>query len=164
MEGAVLYSSFSFFKHFQSQGKNSLMNVCRGINFSVRDENIHAEAGAWLFKTLLAEGYATNHDLLRERLYAAAAAIYEHEKRIIEMIFDHGDIPGLDKEDMKTFIKSRINLCLNNLGYKDKAFEVNENPIADWFYLGINGYQLADFFTGVGSEYQRNRSSHDFTF
>ena len=55
VEGAVLYSSFAFLKHFQSQGKNMLNNVVAGINFSVRDENLHAEAGAWLFRTLLKE-------------------------------------------------------------------------------------------------------------
>jgi len=38
VEGAVLYSSFAFLKHFQSVGKNKLINVVRGINFSVRDE------------------------------------------------------------------------------------------------------------------------------
>lgn len=36
VEGAILYSAFGFLKHYQSQGKNKLMNVVRGINFSVR--------------------------------------------------------------------------------------------------------------------------------
>ena len=55
IEGAILYSSFAFLKHFQAEGKNKLVNVTAGINFSVRDENLHSMAGAWLFKTLLAE-------------------------------------------------------------------------------------------------------------
>lgn len=37
IEGAVLYSSFAFLKHFQSQGKNKIPNICRGLNMSVRD-------------------------------------------------------------------------------------------------------------------------------
>jgi ribonucleotide reductase beta subunit family protein with ferritin-like domain len=36
VEGVILYSSFAFLKHYQSQGKNKLLNVVRGINFSVR--------------------------------------------------------------------------------------------------------------------------------
>jgi ribonucleoside-diphosphate reductase beta chain len=36
VEGVILYSSFAFLKHFQSQGKNRLMSIVRGINFSVR--------------------------------------------------------------------------------------------------------------------------------
>ena len=39
IEGAVLYSSFAFLKHFQSEGKNKLTNLIAGINFSVKDEN-----------------------------------------------------------------------------------------------------------------------------
>lgn len=39
VEGGILYSAFAFLKHFQSKGKNKLLNVVRGINFSVRDEN-----------------------------------------------------------------------------------------------------------------------------
>lgn len=35
-EGAVLYSSFAFLKHFQNQGKNKIINIVKGINFSVR--------------------------------------------------------------------------------------------------------------------------------
>lgn len=39
VEGGILYSAFAYLKHFQSKGKNKLLNVVRGINFSVRDEN-----------------------------------------------------------------------------------------------------------------------------
>lgn len=35
-EGAILYSSFAYLKHFQSNGKNKINNIVRGINFSVR--------------------------------------------------------------------------------------------------------------------------------
>lgn len=35
-EGAILYTAFAYLKHFQSQGKNKLLNVVSGINFSAR--------------------------------------------------------------------------------------------------------------------------------
>jgi ribonucleoside-diphosphate reductase beta chain len=50
VEGAILYSVFAFLKHYQSEGKNKALNIVRGINFSVRDENIHSIAGAWSFR------------------------------------------------------------------------------------------------------------------
>lgn len=163
LEGAVLYSSFAFLKHFQSQGKNLLKNVCSGINFSVRDENLHALAGAWLFNTLCEEeGYGHLRMMeLETKLRTAAVTIYEHECRIIDMIFEQGPIEGISPEDLKTFVKSRINLCLANL-YIDPLYSVDENPIADWFYKGINSYQFGDFFYGVQNEYNRNASEEDF--
>jgi ribonucleoside-diphosphate reductase beta chain len=167
LEGAVLYSSFAFLKHFQAQGKNKLKNVCSGINFSVRDENLHAEAGAWLFRTLLDEmngkHLLTSNmvDEIANSLFSIAKTIYEHEARIIDMIFEEGPIEGLDPEDMKTFVKSRINLCMRNLALPE-PFKIESNPVADWFYKGVNSYQFGDFFVGVQNEYNRNASADDF--
>jgi len=66
VEGAILYSNFAFLKHYQSQGKNKLMNVVRGLNFSVRDENIHSVAGAWSFKHKLEQYRETSPSLMNK--------------------------------------------------------------------------------------------------
>lgn len=161
IEGAVLYSSFAFLKHFQAKGKNKLMNVVRGINFSVRDENLHCEGGAWLYKQLRQERiesgtYTQEYDkLLSQELTEAARAIAEHEFRIVDMIFEKGEMDGITPEQMKVFVKSRVNLCLERLGI-EPIFEVHNNIVADWFYDNINAPQFHDFFTGVGSSYNRN--------
>lgn len=165
MEGAVLYSSFAFLKHFQTKGKNKLLNVVRGINFSVRDENLHAEAGAWLQRTLVNESKMgeIDREILRENILAAAEAIYQHECRIIDLIFAKGEIDGINAADLRTFVASRINLCLGNLGI-NPLFTITDNPIAEWFYDSINAVQFHDFFTGTGSEYQRDWSENRFVW
>lgn len=160
IEGAVLYSSFAFLKHFQAKGKNKLLNVVRGINFSVRDENLHSEAGAWLYKELRGE-LGVIREGLSEEILGAAKAIYEHEARIVDMIFEKGEMEGITAEQMKTFIKSRINLCLERLGI-DNLFEVSNNIIAEWFYDNINAVSLHDFFTGVGNSYNRDWDEKGF--
>lgn len=163
IEGAVLYSNFGFLKHFQSEGKNKLLNIVRGINFSVRDENLHSEAGAWLFKTLKAEmeelGISTEY--IKESLVEAAMQIYQHECRIIDMIFEKGKIPGITDLQLKRFVESRLNLCMRNLGFNN-IFEVNYNPIAEWFYRGINNFQFNDFFSGMGNQYNRTWDESEF--
>jgi len=165
IEGAVLYSSFAFLKHFQSNGKNLNVNICRGVNFSNRDENIHAEGGAWLFKTHKAEEQLTEEqeEKLHQLILEVAAQVYEHECRIIEMFFEKGKIEGITETQLKHFVQSRINICLNNLGYK-KLYEVTYNPIADWFYDGINNFQFNDFFSGIGASYNRNWSESGFVW
>lgn len=163
IEGAVLYSSFAFLKHFQSNGKNKMLNLVRGINFSVRDENLHAMAGAWLFKTVLDETKPSVEELaaLEAEVKIVAQKIYEHECRIIDMIFEKGDIEGITAETMKAFVRSRLNICLVNLGYAP-IFEVGDNPIAEWFYKGINDFQFNDFFSGMGNQYNRNWNKAGF--
>jgi len=169
IEGAVLYSSFAFLKHFQSQGKNKLLNVVRGINFSVRDENLHAIGGALLYATLKGEMKEIGaeddayFDKVADRITEVAHSVYEHECRIVDMIFEKGKIKGITEIQMKHFIESRINLCLEQLGIAP-IFEVKYNPIAEWFYNGINSYQFNDFFTGIGNQYNRNWDETAFTW
>lgn len=162
VEGGVLYSAFAFLKHFQSRGKNKLKNVVSGINFSVRDENLHCEGGSWLFNTLLEErndlGLITDaqRDALKYKLQQAALKIAEHEFQIVDMIFEKGKMDGINKDSLKTFIKSRINVCLSKIGIPPVFKDIGDNPIAEWFYKGINLVSLNDFFSGVGNGYNRN--------
>jgi ribonucleotide reductase beta subunit family protein with ferritin-like domain len=175
VEGAILYSSFAFLKHYQSQGKNKLLNVVRGINFSVRDENMHSMAGAWSFKYKLDKLKNTEHmkaDPLRFEAYVndleaklrvLAGKLYEHEKQIISMLFEKGEIKGITAHQLENFVQSRLNECLKQLGF-EKEYDVKYNPISEWFYKGINDYTFNDFFSGVGNQYNRNWDESGFTW
>lgn len=168
-EGAVLYTSFAYLKHFQSQGKNKLLNVVSGINFSARDEHLHSEAAAWLFRTLRKEGIEIGYyrkeylDSVDEYIYNAAKEVFEHEKVIIRKIFSKGKIEGITEKQLENFAMSRIDLCLKNLGL-NPIYKVEYNPVADWFYAGINGYMAQDFFSSQGNQYARDWSSVGFVW
>ena len=142
-EGAILYSNFAFLKHFQAEGKNKLMNMTAGINFSVRDENLHSEAGAWLYKQLLKEEQpdADRMGKVLTKIKRTCRQIYEHESRIIDMIFEKGNIKGITDIQMKNFIQSRLNLCLEQLNIPT-MFSVEYDPISSWFYKNINSGSL----------------------
>lgn len=165
VEGVILYSSFGYLKHYQSQGKNKLTNVVRGINFSLRDENLHSIAGAWSFRYLKEQMKLTpeREEILRSRILDIAMTIYEHEKEIIKLIFAKGRIDGITETQLTHFVESRINVCLSQLGYK-KVFEVTYDPISDWFYKAINDYSFNDFFSGMGNQYHRNWDESAFTW
>ena len=165
VEGAVLYSSFAFLKHFQSNGKNKLINICRGINMSVTDENLHSVGGAELCKQLVKEQELTTEEMetFQTKVYDIAEKIREHEFRIIDMFFEKGTMEGITATQMHHFVDSRINTCLQQLGMKN-LYTVKYNPVADWFYKGINDYQFNDFFSGMGREYQRDWDADSFTW
>lgn len=164
IEGAVLYSSFAFLKHFQANGKNKLGNVCRGIDFSVRDEALHAEGGAYAFREALAQSKASKQliDNLYGRISHAAIQILSHEYRIIDKIFEKGAIRGISKEALKQFVRHRISVCLVALGIQNKVDDAG--PIGEWFYKDINDYKFNDFFAGQGREYTRNWDEKGFVF
>jgi ribonucleotide reductase beta subunit family protein with ferritin-like domain len=168
-EGAILYTSFAFLKHFQSSGKNKLLNLVSGINFSARDENLHAEAAGWLYRTLQGEmleaGEIDEKDIekLKEDMYIAAETVFQHERVIIKRIFSKGKIDGITEVQLEHFAQSRVNYCLENLGL-EPLYSVPYNPVAVWFYKGINGYMMQDFFSSQGNQYVRNWDKEGFTF
>lgn len=171
IEGAVLYSNFAFLKHFQARGKNKLLNLVRGIDFSLRDEILHSQAGAWCFKYLIeqrkqelsAEEFANYKAQIEEQIIRGANLINEHEQDIIKMIFAEGRIDGITELQLQRFVQSRINECLKQLGMKP-LFEVKDNPIGEWFYKSINDYSFNDVFSGIGNQYHRNWDSTAFTW
>lgn len=154
VEGAVLYTSFAFLKHFQSEGKNKLMSVVRGINFSVRDENLHSVAGAWAFKYKFKDASEAEKKEVEAILRQMCHVLHDHEKDIIAITFSKGKIDGITAHQLENFHKSRLNECLKECGFT-KEFDVTYDPISSWFYKGINSYQMNDFFSGQGREYNR---------
>lgn len=156
LEGAVLYSSFAFLKHFQTQycGKHMLTNVNRGIDLSVADENAHAVAGALLFNMIKQQANLSEEEVswINTNLIESSRKVVEHEYHIIDNIFSKGEIANINISQMRSFVNHRVNLCLENLGIK-KIYEESDDTIKDWFYKDINSVKLADFFVGSGSEY-----------
>ena len=87
----------------------------------------------------------------------------DHEEAIVNKLFGKGDIEGITKTQMMSFVKSRINVCMRNMGFNN-IHKVDYNPVSEWFYKGINGYAMNDFFVSVGNQYQRNWTGQGFTF
>ena len=169
IEGVILFSAFAFLKHFNTNGKNLLSNLNAGINFSVNDEAIHAQAGAWLYRTLRDEAYAlkliNDRDIIELNfdLRETAKLIFEHESIIINKIFSSGTIAGITETQLIHFIESRLDLCLEELKV-GPLFRPTYNPIATWFYNDLNSSILHDFFVSNGNDYSRNWVAAKFTW
>lgn len=168
-EGAILYSNFAYLRHFQVNGKDLLKNVCTGITASVKDENLHSEFGAYVYRIMrnevLESGYMSLNEVraTEDKIIDCARQILSHEEVIIDKIFNSGSVKGITAKQMKNFVMHRIDLCLQNLGL-EAIYNVDYNPIADWFYADINSYKLNDFFASGGFEYQRGYNESRFVW
>jgi ribonucleotide reductase beta subunit family protein with ferritin-like domain len=173
MEGGVLFANFAVFKSCQSKGNNMIGNTVRGIDQSVVDEGLHQIGGAMLFRKAIEElkfmmspeDFAKMWKSLCNKIRRAAKKLAEHEFRISEMLMSEGDIgTGITAESLKQFVMSRINICLQDLGvpvlFSKK--QIGANPIAGWFYNGVQKMQLNDFFVGQGREYTSHWKEEDF--
>jgi ribonucleotide reductase beta subunit family protein with ferritin-like domain len=85
----------------------------------------------------------------------------KHEFDIIDKLFEFGEVDGVSSEQLKAFVKSRANLVLSHPGFHP-LYNVDKNPIAEWFYPSITNYSSNDFFTGIGREYKRTWDQNSF--
>lgn len=154
IEGVVLYSSFAFLMSFQNPPKNKLKNVFTGLSYSTRDEALHADGDSWLVNTFVNE-YNVDRTSLELKVIEIAKESYNLEEKIIDNIFSKGLIQGITAEDLKVFVKSRVNKKLKDIGMNE-LYEVTTNPIAGWFYKKINQIEMSDFFDRAPTAYNNN--------
>lgn len=154
-EGVQLFSSFAVLLSFRTTGR--LSKTANIIEWSVRDESMHSDAGCWLFRTFLEEYPEVNTAELKENIIQAAELTVKLEDDFIDKIFEGGAIKTLDPYDLKQFIRQRTNVKLGDLGYNTKMFEVDEASITNmqWFGNMTAGAQSTDFFDGVVTNYSK---------
>jgi ribonucleoside-diphosphate reductase beta chain len=161
VEGVILYSSFAFLLSFPLPPKGKLKNVSAGLSYSVRDEALHAQADAWLFRTFVEENKdKIDQKSLEESIKDIANSSLELENKIIDQIFSEGEIDDISAKDLKEFVKSRVNIMLSYLNI-EPMYEIGENPISKWFYKSINAPEQTDFFVQNPSSYTNDWNFDD---
>jgi ribonucleotide reductase beta subunit family protein with ferritin-like domain len=163
-ETALLFSSFAVLKSFQSNGYNMLPVIVRGTNQSAIDEDLHGIISAEIINNYYAEigGKLVDDTVRYEAVKQAVNHALEHECRIIDMAFLSDTLNGVDKRDMKEFVKYRLNVYLERLQLP-KMFDVSDCTIVGWFEKNTYSYKAVDFFTkGVGSEYESSWNNKGF--
>lgn len=163
MEGAVLYSSFAYLKSFNMGGFNMIPHITAGVDISCKEEHSHFMFTSWTYRQLMTEENQLDlltperKDELEEMCVALAHTVYEHEKRIVEMIFEEGSIRTVTQSEILHFIRNRIDVVLQGLGYP-ALFGDEDGTISDWFYSTLSAYKYADHFANNQIQYVRNWS------
>lgn len=155
-EGVSLFSSFAILMNFSRF--NRLKSVGQIVAFSVKDESLHAEAGSWLFRTLISENPRIWTDDFKKEIYEAARVAVKLEDDFIDKAFELGAVSGLDGNDLKNYIRHRANTRLSDLGLKSNWKTLDKESVArvtSWFDVMTAGVEHQDFFAGQVSAYSR---------
>ena len=160
-EGVNLFSSFAILMSFQL--RNLMKGTGQIVEWSVRDESLHSKAGCWLFRTLLQEQPHLNTPELRDKVIEACHLSVKLEFDFIEKAFEMGDIDGLNKEQLKAFIKARANEKMVELGYQAIYNDINPNLLKqmEWFGHLTSGKTHQDFFAGRVTSYAKSTADWD---
>ena len=156
-EGVNLFSSFAILLSFKM--RNKLKGVGQIVEWSVRDESLHSDAGCWLFRTLMEEEKHLKSPELIQEIEEAARLAMKLEFDFIDKVFEMGDLENLSKNELKNFIKHRINTKMGDLGLKPiiPSEDIDKGALKTmkWFDAVIAGKQQTDFFANRVTNYSK---------
>ena len=155
-EGVNLFSSFAILMSFQL--RNLMKGTGQIVEWSVRDESLHSKAGCWLYRTLLQENPELDTKELTQAIYEACDLSVKLEYDFIDKAFEMGSIEGLNKEQLKNFIKERANQKLIELGYTAIYNDIDPNLLKqmEWFGHLTSGKTHQDFFANRLTDYSKS--------
>lgn len=165
-EGVNLFSSFAVLLSFKM--RNKLKGVGQIVEWSVRDESLHSDAGCWLFKELMKEYPELKTEKLIKDIEDAARLALELEFNFIDKVFEMGDLENLSKDDLKNFIKHRVNTKMGDLGLKPliPSDQIDKGALKQmlWFDAVVAGKQHTDFFANRVTNYAKGHMDWDNAF
>jgi ribonucleoside-diphosphate reductase beta chain len=160
-EGVNLFSSFAILLSFKM--RNKLKGVGQIVEWSIRDESMHSEAGCWLFRTLIEENPYLKTKELETAINEAALLSLKLEIDFIDKVFELGDLEGCSKYDLQNFIKNRVNTKLGDLGYGPIITDIDLTAVErmKWFDHLSAGKQHTDFFANRVTNYSKGTMTWD---
>jgi len=160
-EGVNLFSSFAVLLSFKM--RNKLKGVGQIVEWSIRDESMHSEAGCWLFRTLIKENPELKTPELEAAINEAALLSLKLELDFIDKVYELGDLEGCSKYDLQNFIKNRVNTKLSDLGYNPIILDVDMTAVKNmkWFDSLSAGKQHTDFFANRVTNYSKGHIEWD---
>jgi ribonucleoside-diphosphate reductase beta chain len=160
-EGVNLFSSFAVLLSFKM--RNKLKGVGQIVEWSIRDESMHSEAGCWLFRTLIEENPFLKTKELEAAINEAALLSLKLELDFIDKVYELGDLEGCPKYDLQNFIKNRVNTKLGDLGYNPIITDIDMTAVErmKWFDHLSAGKQHTDFFANRVTNYSKGHMTWD---
>jgi len=161
VENIALFSQFYTISWFMKY-KNLLKDTNKQVEYTSREENLHAQIGIKLINVLRSEYPELFDDELKKKIEYEAKEAVKYECEIIEWIVNGYNHEYLNSILLEQFIKNRMNESLVQIGY-DKAFDINEQELAKtiWFDEQVLGNGKTDFFHSRPVEYSRHGQSFD---
>lgn len=159
IEHVSLFSQFLIIMAFNKH-KNMLKGISNVVEATSKEEQIHGDFGIDIIKIIKNENPTWFGEEHSESVKALCEEAFNSESRIIDWIFEAGELDFLPKDVINEFIKNRFNNSLESIGI-EKVFDVNEELLAqtEWFDDEIIGTKHGDFFVKRSINYSKRTKS-----
>lgn len=159
IENVSLFSQFAIILSF-TRFKGLMKNVSNIIAWTSVDEQIHANAGIFLINKIREEYPELLDESTLERIVEMVHKSIEVETRILDWIFNEGDLDTVKKEDLVNFMKFRADDSLKKINMRPQ-FNITVAEIKPmlWFEEEVFANSLDDFFAKRPVDYTKHDKS-----
>lgn len=155
VENIALFSQFYTISYF-GRFKNMLKDTNKQVEYTSREENLHAMIGIKIINTIRQEYPELFDNELKEKILFESSEAVKYECEIIDWIVNGYDHEHLNSTLLKEFIKNRLNESLTQIGF-DSIFDTDKEQLSKtvWFDEQILGNNMTDFFHSRPVEYAK---------
>lgn len=159
IEHISLFSQFLIMMSFNKHKKmfSGLSNI---VEATSKEEEIHGQFGVEIVKIIKLEFPDWFDEDFTDEIVRACKKAEKAECKILDWIFEEGELEFMSKDVVKNFIKNRFNNALTSLGI-DPIFEVSEEMLNEtvWFDEEMIGTKENDFFVKRSTAYSKKTKS-----
>ena len=159
IEHVSLFSQFLIMMSFNKE-KNVLKGISNVVEATSKEEEIHGNFGAELINIIKEENPEWFDKEFEDLIHSACTKAYHAECRILDWIFEKGELSFLPKETIKNFIKNRFNNSLEKIGMPT-LFIVDLDLLesTEWFDIEVTATKEGDFFYKKSVDYNKKSKS-----
>ncbi|MCA9362455.1 ribonucleotide-diphosphate reductase subunit beta [Candidatus Kaiserbacteria bacterium] len=159
VEHVSLFSQFLIMMSFNKH-KNLFKGISNAVEATSKEEQIHGMFGIDVINIIKKEHPEWFDEKCHNFIIKACEEAYESEAKIIDWIYEAGELDFLPAANVKEFVKHRFNNSLASIGLP-RIFEVSEALLeeTDWFDNEVIATKHVDFFHKRSINYNKRSAS-----
>ena len=159
IEHVSLFSQFLIMMSFNKE-KNLFKGISNVVEATSKEEEIHGNFGSEIINIIKSENPEWFDEEFEQLIDSACKKAYAAEVKILDWIFEKGELEFLSKKTIENFIQNRFNNSLTRIGMKP-VFDVDLSEIEKtlWFDVEITATKEGDFFYKKQVDYNKKSKS-----
>lgn len=155
VEHTALFSQLYILMSFNKR-KNMLKGMSNIVEATSKEEEIHGRFGITLYSIIKEECPELDNSNIVTEINRVVKKALKAEEKILDWLFEKGDLEFINREEVYEFIKDRFNRSLVSLGF-EKLFQTNREILdkTEWFNEEILSTKENDFFYKRSVDYSK---------
>lgn len=154
IENVSLFSQFAIIKSF-AKARNLLSAVDNAVQATQKEELVHGMLGTYLINAVKAEVPEWFDGNFYQTVHNACLKAFKAELKILDWIFEDGELEFLPKSLLADFLKHRFNESVVGIGGKPVFEDVGDLTPLRWFFEEMSAAVHVDFFAKKSPNYDR---------